>query len=141
MTQPTIELLPCPFCGGSAEMRDNGIGDYYVKCFVCEAAMSDYRCEEPKHAAGRWNRRAALQQQAQGGGGWWPIDTAPKDRRVLVWTGKNIYVANWVKNIISDHEAFMICDTGVPGYRVIVEPTHWKECPEQPAISATKDGA
>lgn len=76
MTQPTINLLPCPFCGGTAGMRENGIGDYYVKCFVCEAKASEYRCEEPTHAAGRWNRRAAQTAQA-GDGNRLPLEEMP----------------------------------------------------------------
>lgn len=75
MTQPTIELLPCPFCGGKATMHDNDIGDYYVECFVCGAETSDHRCEEPKHAAERWNRRTALTAQSAN---TLPLDEIPR---------------------------------------------------------------
>lgn len=79
MTQPTIELLPCPFCGGKATMHDNDIGDYYVECFVCGAETSDHRCEEPKHAAERWNRRTALTAQSAN---TLPLDEVPKGWRL-----------------------------------------------------------
>lgn len=66
MTQTTIELLPCPFCGGAGAIESNGIGDFFVSCGFCFARTDQARCEELEHAAKRWNRRAALQQQAHG---------------------------------------------------------------------------
>ena len=56
-------------------MHDNDIGDYYVECFVCGAETSDHRCEEPKHAAERWNRRAALTAQSAN---TLPLDEIPE---------------------------------------------------------------
>ena len=52
------DLMPCPFCGGEPEMRQNGIGDCYVMCSVCEASASDRSAETEHTAAKRWNRRA-----------------------------------------------------------------------------------
>ncbi len=62
--QPTIELKPCPFCGGAGAIHPNGIGDYYVRCNLCESRTDQARCEEPEHAAKRWNTRSALTAQA-----------------------------------------------------------------------------
>lgn len=68
------ELKPCPFCGAKvAEIRSNGIGDFYVICdadddgsgreagrfgFGCGARTSDVSCESREQAAKRWNMRA-----------------------------------------------------------------------------------
>lgn len=59
------ELLTCPFCGGNnLQIRDNGIGDYFVICYAdepeddaCGASTSEVRCESREQAIERWNRR------------------------------------------------------------------------------------
>lgn len=81
------ELLPCPFCGGEAELeRSNerfeyGTGGpnsvmewgYYVYCTKCGAGIAavDVPPPSPEEAAKEWNRRAesaahaALTQRVQ----------------------------------------------------------------------------
>ena len=49
----TIELKPCPFCNGKAEMM--GITFVYVKCLNCGVETMGYKEEED--AAFAWNRR------------------------------------------------------------------------------------
>lgn len=51
-----VDLLPCPFCGGEAEL-DNLIdaNDYFVHCIDCEVQqIANYK---PHVAARRWNER------------------------------------------------------------------------------------
>lgn len=53
-----IELKPCPFCGGDAEMRHGkhqGLDTCYVGCLYC-GARSDYEHGE-ENAAELWNGR------------------------------------------------------------------------------------
>lgn len=63
------ELLPCPFCGGAAEMNDGVIYGNYVECGVCELTYGvrfgsggtwngDF--DGPGDARRAWNRRADL---------------------------------------------------------------------------------
>ena len=48
------KLLPCPFCGGEAEML-NGVGEYWVKCEDCNASA---RMSSSKGAVVKsWNER------------------------------------------------------------------------------------
>jgi hypothetical protein len=58
-------------CGSSnAVILSNNIGDYYVSCGDpsdeekggCGLTTSERRCEDPKHAAERWSRRAGAQE-------------------------------------------------------------------------------
>jgi hypothetical protein len=32
MSEAIVALLPCPFCGGRAEMNRGGFGEYFVTC-------------------------------------------------------------------------------------------------------------
>lgn len=55
-TNKQTELLPCPFCGGPAEMRLYDC-QYWVQCIQCfnsTAADHDLEC----NASSAWNRRA-----------------------------------------------------------------------------------
>jgi len=58
MTHPEsqAELLPCPFCGGDAEI-DQDMGGFAAYCVSCDCAMDVYGPLESTIAA--WNRRAA----------------------------------------------------------------------------------
>lgn len=54
-----MELKPCPFCGGEAELCDNGyFVDVSCKHIQCRgfADTLRYKCEE--EAVEAWNRRA-----------------------------------------------------------------------------------
>lgn len=53
----TDELLPCPFCGGQAEMRESSTHDFYVKCKDCGAATRRNH-ENRNGAVMDWNARA-----------------------------------------------------------------------------------
>jgi hypothetical protein len=48
----------------------------------------------------------------------------PKGKRVLLWTGSNQYIGQWVQNPYTGDEAFSIYDLE-NGERLIVKATHW----------------
>ena len=62
---------------------------------------------------------------------WQPIETAPKDRRIIVWTGLNQYVAQWGENQEIGGIAWIITNLD-HGDRLIVEATLWHEAPDNP---------
>jgi Lar family restriction alleviation protein len=60
------ELLPCPFCGGEADIEyDSSWQTYAATCGDC-GAQAEYAKEREDNynakAAGNWNRRYALQK-------------------------------------------------------------------------------
>jgi Lar family restriction alleviation protein len=56
MEKPAIALLPCPFCGGEAELGNLvDEDDYFVQCKDCEVQqIANYK---PRVAVRRWNQR------------------------------------------------------------------------------------
>ena len=55
-----IELKPCPFCGGDAEMQQGkyqGLRTFYVSCLGC-GARTDLEYDE-EFAADLWNERVS----------------------------------------------------------------------------------
>lgn len=58
----TINLKPCPFCGGRAKMKEitSSYGTfYYVRCDNSDCWMYVTTCnrDTPEEAAARWNTR------------------------------------------------------------------------------------
>lgn len=61
------ELMPCPHCNGSAEMRLYDC-EYFVQCVECFAStVADFQIED--EAAQAWNRRATPPADAADMGG------------------------------------------------------------------------
>ena len=63
---------------------------------------------------------------------WKAIESAPHDRRILVWTGQEIYAARWAKNPYTNDEAWIVVTWGSDGDQALVKPTHWMELPPAP---------
>jgi len=63
---------------------------------------------------------------------WQAIETAPKDQRVLVWSGQEVYVSHWVKNMITDDEAWLVAAWGDEGDQALVKAVLWHPLPELP---------
>lgn len=57
MEQFKHELLPCPFCGGMAELKHTKSWDYFVRCQSCGARTRQHH-ENDVGAVDGWNRRA-----------------------------------------------------------------------------------
>lgn len=81
------ELLPCPFCGGKAELVQNAGYDcprYIVICTGCDAqiGVSDDPFIAPEHAIAAWNRRT---QPA-----WEPVADGELVQDVLSTAGEGI---------------------------------------------------
>lgn len=96
------ELLPCPFCGGSANGPEQSGGSdersgynfrMHIGCRNCGVVIvaeshkdkqgwCDDAGQAESEAIANWNRRAAASGQA----GWQAIETAPRDgAEVLLW--------------------------------------------------------
>lgn len=55
------KLMPCPFCGGTAELtRQSRIGDWHAFCETCSAATSEEATLQ--EAAAAWNTRPAREE-------------------------------------------------------------------------------
>ena len=66
---------------------------------------------------------------------WQPIDTVPKNLRVLIYTvSNNIYSAHWVQHPETAHESFLICEDDEGNQSLIKEDlaTHWQPLPQPP---------
>jgi len=81
ITPKDADLLPCPFCGGSATVDHDDNGWNWVECSNCGAstnakvsAMDDCR----PLLVEAWNRRAALAAQPSGPA-WHDAPNAPGD--------------------------------------------------------------
>ena len=55
MTQDAQQLLPCPFCGGEAEIESEGV-TWYIWCDTCDFSIDWF--VSSSHAIQCWNRRA-----------------------------------------------------------------------------------
>jgi hypothetical protein len=62
-------------------------------------------------------------------GAWLPIATAPRDLRILVFTGLEIYAAYWVQHMDTGDEAWMIGEMA-DGLQAVVTATHWQPAPK-----------
>lgn len=88
MTQPTINFLPCPFCGKqpSGYSTDAGGKWGWVQC-CCNGpeVRTGYATDDSWHpdAANEWNTRAALTAQA-GDGNRLPLEEVPEGWK-LAW--------------------------------------------------------
>ena len=79
------ELLPCPFCGGRAEMANgsfDNVSRHSVGCVTIECAAIAMTCEyeTPAEAIAAWNRRAAVQP-----------DTAPDGYVARAHSGRGFF--------------------------------------------------
>ena len=63
---------------------------------------------------------------------WKPIETAPKDRRILLWSWAEMYVGHWAQHFETGAEAYIIAEWGDEGEQLLVKATHWKELPAPP---------
>ena len=67
--------------------------------------------------------------------GWQSMDTAPKDRRILLIMDGEMYVGHWVKDYITGHESYSI-GTLPDGAKVLTNFAQeaWLELPELPEL-------
>lgn len=63
---------------------------------------------------------------------WQPIETAPKNQRLLVWTGQEIYAAHWAISSITGDESWIVAEWGTEGDQAIVKPSHWMPLTDPP---------
>jgi uncharacterized phage-associated protein len=63
---------------------------------------------------------------------WQPMETAPRDKRVMVWSGQEMYCAHWAQNPMKGDEAWIIAEWGTEGDQALVKPTHWHPLPLPP---------
>lgn len=66
---------------------------------------------------------------------WHPIKTAPRNKRVLVWSGQEMYCAHWAQHPMTGDEAWIVAEWGNQGDQALVRPTHWMQLPDAPNAS------
>lgn len=69
---------------------------------------------------------------------WHDIETAPKDRRIIIATDTEMHIAGWVQNQITGHEAWLIVAFDADAEndnQVLIKngmAKAWTEAPEHP---------
>jgi hypothetical protein len=58
----TLNLLPCPFCGGEAQIHENSYDAFWALCDGCGLATSETGVATREEASLRWNTRAPVSQ-------------------------------------------------------------------------------
>jgi Lar family restriction alleviation protein len=124
-----VDLKPCPFCGGPAEINYDFPEEAWQVPVVCQFCGAAVGADTEELAIAAWNRREAA--DALQGGGWREIASSPKD-------GTRVLVFSAVDGVNSSH-----WDGGMwqglpwrpvrnPDYN-LSRPTHWQPLPSPPA--------
>jgi Lar family restriction alleviation protein len=137
MTEPN-SLLPCPFCGGVADIDAPTSIERLVYCKGCYASIAE---DATPKAIAAWNRRAPAVPP-----NWQDIATAPKDGSVLLgwivapqedWLDafEAPSLIHWdagFKSSISERKAGWVAQwRGAP--------THWMPLPPPPEAASQPD--
>lgn len=84
MTDKTMTLEPCPFCGckdNLGRVYSGTHSEYYVQCFDCDARGPVHA--DDNEACGAWSKRHLSQPAERGEAVALPMATAPRDGRML----------------------------------------------------------
>jgi hypothetical protein len=62
---------------------------------------------------------------------WQPIETAPKDRPILIWDGENMISAEW--GLRANEWTWQLVEGEIQGDSALwTAPTHWMPLPDAP---------
>lgn len=123
------KLLPCPFCGGEAEIkkRGNSICHFVAKCKMCRAEMKGTIADQ---ALAAWNRRV---QPVSGN----PItDNKPITNGDRIRSMSDKELAEWICGVYDEDDGakfingIIVCD---------YDPERVKDWLKQPAKEGTND--
>jgi Lar family restriction alleviation protein len=151
-------LLPCPFCGG--EPRFERIGTPRLSCIVacldCGASLESP--DQGEQSGSSWNTRASPALTASAVGKWQPIESAPKNRKLIV--GYFNGCGNWrsvmgkyyvegeleQEDVDGDDEVapegwYECSDTHETILLCYETPTHWQPLPEPPSAATSATSA
>ena len=80
-----MELEPCPFCGGEAEVNYSCLYEtgYFVSCTICEVRTKKYSSREKAKKA--WNHRVGCEPAGEH-----TASNRPKDGSWRVGEGENV---------------------------------------------------
>ena len=66
--------------------------------------------------------------------GWKAIESAPKNRRILVFNGARVFAAEWAINLFTEEGAWRVATYTDEGDQIILkDATHWTDYPPLPA--------
>jgi hypothetical protein len=102
MTNETnVELLPCPFCGGEAELKQKGQNEITIKCKSCLVSRTQQVLQRSIEWLRRgmiedWNTRAALSRQGDetAQGQWLEgkfIDRNGEEYKISIQSDKTVF--------------------------------------------------
>ena len=102
-----VELKPCPFCGGKAEMLDykyenKDVNEFIVSCSECGASVGEWRKTE-EEAIINWNTRK-------------PIVKALNELEELENLAEKRYKGGTSKHALQEHNCYCKAIDIVKGY-------------------------
>lgn len=123
--------LPCPFCGEKPHTYTNDykvFGSAEVCCMNDDCFQVSVEKNTTEEAMEAWNIRVDT---------WQPIETAPRDKNILVWLGSPFSAVEYVKwsplwdnwHRVSDPEPTESDEVWGIGSAI---PTHWMYPPSKP---------
>lgn len=113
----------------TADMVTPEMAEAYYESRHCGSGESQVNIAAAINASPLWAEYKRLRAENEARR-WKPIETAPHDKRILIWSGQEIYAAHWGQNPITGDEAWIVAEWGDDGDQALVKPTHWQLAPE-----------
>lgn len=143
--EPESPYKPCPFCGGQAEKiavdEASNMGGYVVTCCSCDASSAvvfPVKDSPDGLLNVLWNRRAST-PSPEGQTTWQPIETAPKDGRMVLLFPSRCWAEDSDRGEVgywdNDFHDWGGLGSAAEDY---TGPTHWMPLPSPPTPEGTQ---